>query len=176
MVLLAMQRSSTMRATEMQLAAVETLGSQDPAAYEFHSNDIIATIEGLLVQFKENKKELDETEFNSRAAFEKEKLNQENEKKFAEKAKAETERLLGMKEEELSNAKAELEEETKDMNADQAFLAEITAIATAMEKLESGTQPNYDANKKLVDLQKVPSQSAQEASTEGSGRALSFLQ
>merc|ERR1719271_1618680 len=173
MVLLAMQRSSTMRATEMQLAAVETLGSQDPAAYEFHSNDIIATIEGLLVQFKENKKELDETEFNSRAAFEKEKLNQENEKKFAEKAKAETERLLGMKEDELANAKAELEEETKDMNADQAFLdeltgncesqaklfdqrsstrsAEIPAIATALEKLESGTQPNYDANKKLVE-------------------------
>merc|ERR1719446_474278 len=115
----AMQRASNVQPTEGQLAAVQLLMSkkQDPAAYEFHSNDIIATLEGLLVQFKENKKELDETEFNSRAAFQKEKLNQENEKKFAEKAKAETENLLGMKEEELSNAKAELEEETKDLNA-----------------------------------------------------------
>merc|ERR1719428_1865299 len=149
-------------------------------------------------QFKENQKELDENEFNSRAAFEKEKLNQENEKKFAEKAKAETERLLGMKEDELANAKAELEEETKDMNADQAFLdeltgncesqaklfdqrsstrsAEITAIATAMEKLESGTQPNYYTNKKLVELQKVGSQSPREAKSEDGGRAVSLLQ
>merc|ERR1719428_445297 len=149
-------------------------------------------------QFKENQKELDENEFNSRAAFEQEKLNQENEKKFAEKAKAETERLLGMKEDELANAKAELEEETKDMNTNvdlkdevtgncesQAKLfdqrsstrsAEITAIATAMEKLESGTQPNYDANKKLVELQKVGSQSPREAKSKDAGRAVSFLQ
>merc|ERR1719446_316317 len=196
----AMQRASNVQPTEGQLAAVQLLMSkkQDPAAYEFHSNDIIATLEGLLVQFKENKKELDENEFNSRAAFEKEKLNQENEKKFAEKAKAETEKLLGMKEDELANAKAELEEETKDMSADQAFLdeltgncesqaklfdqrsstrsAEITAIATAMEKLESGTQPNYDANKKLVELQKVGAQSIWEAKPEAGGRAMSFLQ
>merc|ERR1719506_1539797 len=60
MVLLTMQRTSKVRATDSQLAVLQTLTRQDPAAYEFHSNDIIATLEGLLTQFKENKKELDE--------------------------------------------------------------------------------------------------------------------
>merc|ERR1719161_2343092 len=45
-----------------------------------------------------------------------------------------------------------------------------------MEKLESGTQPNYDANKKLVELQKIPSQSPRDAKSEDGGRAVSFLQ
>ena len=58
-----MQRSSKVRATDSQLAAVEKLARQDPAAYEYHSNDIIATLEGLSVPFKKNKKELDENEF-----------------------------------------------------------------------------------------------------------------
>merc|ERR1712139_334925 len=82
-----------------------------------------------------------------------------------------------MGEEELATAKEELAQETHDLNADQAFLkeltstceekaamfdqrsstrsAELTAISEALGALESGTAPNYGANKKLVDLQRT---------------------
>merc|ERR1719375_2172752 len=197
-VLHTVHRSSRMLATDTQLAAVQALlgNKQEPAAYEFQGNDIIATLEGMLTQFKENKKELDGTEFDAKSAFEKEKLNMENEKKFSEKELAETEKLLGQKEDELSDAKSELEEEEKDLKADEAFLdvltetcenqaklfdqrsqtrsAELTAIATAIEKLESGTKPNYDANEKLVELQTA--QTTEKAQPVGVSQAVSFLQ
>merc|ERR1719160_2001205 len=127
-VLHTVHRSSRMLATDTQLAAVQALlgNKQEPAAYEFQSNDIIATLEGMLTQFKENKKELDETEFDAKSAFEKEKLNMENEKKFAEKELAESEKLLGMKEDELADAKSELQEEENDLKADESFLDVLT--------------------------------------------------
>jgi len=202
-VLHTIQRSSSVKPTEDQLAAVQMFiegGKQAPKSYTYQSNDIIGTLEGLLVEFKENKKELDKAEFDTNAAFEKEKLGMEKEKKFAEKEKAEAEELLATKEEELATAKEELAQETYDMNADQAFLkeltttceekatmfdqrsstrsAELTAISEAISVLESGTAPNYSANKKLVDLQRGARIKAF-AQTEGGpveDRALSFLQ
>merc|ERR1719181_2502708 len=176
-------------------------GKQAPPTYTYHSNEIISTLEDLLKQFKQNKKELDEAEFASKAAFDKEKLNMESEKKFAEKDKAETEELLGTKEEALSAAKEDLASETHDMNADQAFLkeltttceekaklfdqrsstraAELTAISEALNALQSGVAPNFSANKKLVDLQRSKKGEFAQAATHSDGgkrRALSFLQ
>merc|ERR1719181_873926 len=175
-------------------------GKQAPPTYTYHSNEIISTLEDLLKQFKQNKKELDEAEFASKAAFDKEKLNMESEKKFAEKDKAETEELLGTKEEALSAAKEDLASETHDMNADQAFLkeltttceekaklfdqrsstraAELTAISEALNALQSGVAPNFSANKKLVDLQRSKKGEFAEAASSDGGkrRGLSFLQ
>merc|ERR1719217_1901000 len=196
-VLQTIERSSFVQPSKAQLAAVQVLlgGKQSPPTYTYHSNDIIATLEGLLVQFKENKKELDENEFAIKAAFEKEKLNNEKEKKFAEKEKAETEKLLAMKEDSLAAAQADLLSETQDKEADESFLkeltgacetkaklfdqrsstrsAELTAISEAITALESGVAPNYKANKKLVDLQEA-SKAAE--SSRGSGRVLSLMQ
>jgi len=84
-VLHTIEHSSSVQPSEAQLAAVTVLLGEDqsPPTYTYHSNDIIATLEGLLVQFKDNKKELDEDEFNINSAFEKSKLNMENRmKKF----------------------------------------------------------------------------------------------
>jgi len=44
-----------------------------PHAYEYQSNDIIAVLENLKDQFLENKKELDEDEFETNSAFERKK-------------------------------------------------------------------------------------------------------
>merc|ERR1711879_823635 len=58
-----------------QLGLLNTLGKgKQPGEayeYEYHANDIIATLEGLLVTFKGNKEALDLEEFNENSAFEK---------------------------------------------------------------------------------------------------------
>merc|ERR1719191_1329910 len=95
--------------------------------FEYQSNDIIATLEDLLARFKRMKKDLDVDEFEVNSAFEKNKLSLSNEKKFAEKEKAEKEAIVESKTEQLETAKADKDEETNDMDADQAFLDVLTA-------------------------------------------------
>merc|ERR1719440_1185010 len=127
-----------------------------------------------MARAKQMKKELDESEFALKAAFDSKKLNLENEKKFASKEKAEKEAVVATKEEELHAAEEDEAEETKMMNADQSFLDELTeacqtkasefdqrsstraneltAFADALEALKSGVAPNWGANKKLSGL------------------------
>jgi len=143
--------------------------------YKYHSNEILATLESLLVTFREKKNELDADEFKANSFFEKERLGLQNEKKFAEKEKAEKEALVASKTEERETAATEEGEESRDKKADQSFLdvvkadceskaglwdqrsktraAELTSISDAVKLLESGVAPNWSANKKLVDLQ-----------------------
>jgi len=176
-VLQTIQRSSSLRPSDAQLAAVQVLLGGSQPSYTYHSNDIIATLEALKVQFKENRKDLDEAELAAKGSFEKEKLNTQGEKESAEDEKAEAEKLVEMKQEQLATAKADLLSVTKDKEADEALLqeltsnceakaklfdqrsstraGELTAISKAMTVLESGVEPNWHANKKLVDLQTV---------------------
>jgi len=143
--------------------------------YEYSSNDIIATLQGLLVEFKNMKKELDENEFALRSASEMKTGNLANEKKFAAKEQAEKAEVSAMKSDQMHQAQEDMDEETKERNADQSFLdvlteacetkaqewdgrsktraGELAAIAKALEALESGVQQNWSANKKLVGLQ-----------------------
>merc|ERR550537_1919770 len=97
-----------------------------PAKYQYQGNDITATLEDLLAKFKEMKKDLDTEEFDINSAFEKDKLGLTNEKKFAEKEKAEKEAIVEAKTEELETAKTDKDEETKEMNADQEFMDVLT--------------------------------------------------
>eukprot|EP00746_Dinoflagellata_sp_MGD_P125397 gnl/MRDRNA2_/MRDRNA2_60154_c0_seq1.p1 gnl/MRDRNA2_/MRDRNA2_60154_c0~~gnl/MRDRNA2_/MRDRNA2_60154_c0_seq1.p1 ORF type:complete len:739 (+),score=277.72 gnl/MRDRNA2_/MRDRNA2_60154_c0_seq1:91-2217(+) len=154
------------------LALMELAASQKPPAYEYRSNDIISTLKGLLKTFKQNKVDLDTEEAQIRGEYELQKQARENTIEFAKKDKDEKEKLVASKEEELEATKTAKQEETDAMNADQAFLdeltttceqkakdfdqrsstrvGEITAITKALEILKSGVQPNYGANKKLV--------------------------
>jgi predicted nucleic acid-binding Zn-ribbon protein len=156
------------------LALVELAEPGKPAAYEYRSNDIISTLKGLLKTFKQKKVEVDTEEANTRNDYEMAKQARENTIAFAEKDKAEKEALVASKEKELEETKQAKKEETDMMNADQAFMdeltttceqkakdfdqrsetrvAEITAITKALEILRSGVQPNYSANKKLTGL------------------------
>merc|ERR1740130_806176 len=144
--------------------------------FEFQSNDIIATLENLQDTFKSMKKDLGVEEFDINAAYDSKKLGLSNEKTFAEKEKGEKEAIVESKTEELEAAKNDRDEEKKDMDADQAFLdevtkeceekaalfdqrsstrsGELTAITDATAELEKGAVPNFGANKKLVGLQK----------------------
>merc|ERR1719183_2432933 len=94
--------------------------------FQYQSNDIIATLEDLLATFKEMKKDLDIAEFDTNSAFEKNKLALSNEKKFAEKDRAEKEAIVEEKTEALEAAKSSRDDETNDMNSDDAFMKELT--------------------------------------------------
>jgi len=144
---------------------------QEPATYSYHSNDIIAVLEGLLKTFKENKVELDTTEAHKRNDYELAKQQRENTIAFTQKTIDEKAKLAADKESEKERIKKDMDQEIADMDADQAFLdeltelgeskakefdqrsktraAEITALNEALKILKEGVQPNYSANKKL---------------------------
>jgi predicted nucleic acid-binding Zn-ribbon protein len=160
------------------MAAVAQPGSGEAAQYEYHSNDIIATLESLLQKFTTIKNDLDQEEFDLRSAFEKNHLGLSNERKFAEKEKAEKEALMEKKTEQKEASEDERSKEAQDKASDEDFravlteecqlkaqvfdqrsnarAAELTAIAEAMDTLKKGVQPNYGANKKLNGLIQMP--------------------
>merc|ERR1719217_367229 len=87
------------------LALLELAAPGKPHAYEYRSNDIIATLKGLLKTFKQNKVELDTEEAETRNTYEMEKQARENTIAFAKKDKEEKEALVASKEEELETTK-----------------------------------------------------------------------
>jgi len=119
---------------------------------------------------------LDESEFETNAAFERKRLGLQNEVKFAAKDKAEKEEILEAKTEELHQTEEDKAEETSAMNSDQAFLDQLTseceqkaadwdqrsktradelkALSEALTTLEEGAASQYSANKKLNLAQK----------------------
>merc|ERR1711920_322367 len=57
---------------------------QDPETYEFRSNDIINTLEGLKDKFLQDQKDHDKEEFDANAEWERRDLDNKNLKKFKE--------------------------------------------------------------------------------------------
>lgn len=169
----------TMSRFSISTAKLALLKSAQPGEafqYEYHSNDIIATLESLLDTFTETKNRLDQEEFEANSAFEKRRLNMENNKKFTEEDKLAKEKREAAKSERKEEAVAEKTEEENDKAADESFMkvltnkcqdtakewdersmtrsSELTSIAKALEALTTGVVPNWGANKKLVGLQK----------------------
>merc|ERR1719183_1683521 len=164
------------------LALISKINTKGAPKFQYQSNDIISTLEDLLAKFKGMKKDLDVDEFEVNSAFEKNKLALSNEKKFAEKERAEKEAIVEAKTEQLEAAKADKDEETNDMDADQSFLDvltgeceakaelfdqrsstradELKALSEATAELQSGAAPNFEANSKLVGLQKSKASSS----------------
>merc|ERR1719238_1593455 len=96
------------------------------AAYTYQSNDIIATLEGLLKTFKKDKLELDTEEANTRNDYELEAQARGNTIKFTQEDIEEKAKMSADKENEKSKTEKEKEEETADMEADQAFMKVLT--------------------------------------------------
>lgn len=173
----AVARSALVVGASSSAAKLQAFVSQPGQAYEstYHSNKIIQTLEELKVIFTNEKKELDQVEFDTNAAYESRKLGLENEQKFAEKEKTEKEALEAAKTEEMNKASEDRAQEDKEMNWDKEFLQaliddcakkaahweqrsqtrgdELAALANATETLETGVVPNWAANKKLAELQ-----------------------
>jgi len=192
-------RSTRLTLPEGRLALLSRKQPGEAYQYEYHANDIIATLEGLLVTFTENKNTLDQEEFKGNSAFEKKRLGLQNEKTFKEREKAEKEKIEAFKEEEKSAKEKDKETETNDKKADQGFLDvlttnceekaaawdqrsttradELTAVSEAIETLKTGVVPKYSANKRLVGLQRRETvrAGAVVAATEAQ-RPASFLQ
>jgi len=166
--------------SQKQHAALVQISEPGKAhAFEYQSNDIIAVLEGLKDEFLQNKKDLDESEFETNSAFERKRLGLQNEVKFANKDKNEKEEILEAKTEELHMTEDEKEKETEAKNADQSFLDTVTteceqkakdwdqrskarsdelkALADALTTLEEGAANQYSANKKLNLAQKSTS-------------------
>merc|ERR1719487_1090303 len=151
------------------------LAQQTQPAYEYRSNDIIATLEDLKDQFYANKKDQDTEEFDLNAAWEKKDLNMKNEKKFAEESKDQKEKFVEKKTETKETAQADLAAETADKNADEAFMkvltgecetkaklwdqrsttraGELKSIADAMAVLNEKVSTSVKANKRLAQVQ-----------------------
>jgi len=160
---------------QVQKAVVKVLNKAAPK-FEYQSNDIIATLEGLLATFKSMKKDLDFEEHDVQSAFDSKVLGLGNEKTFAEKERAEKEAIVESKTEEMEADKSDKDEETKDKNADDAFMKELEeqcrttaekfddrsktradelrTLSEATAELEKGAVPNAGANKKLVGIQR----------------------
>merc|ERR1740127_389359 len=83
------------------------VGNQKPEVYEYHSNDIIATLDGLRKYFLEKKKELDTAEFESNSAWEKRDLDMKNNADFQSRDKAEKEKISAYKSELKEKAEAD---------------------------------------------------------------------
>merc|ERR1719383_1079148 len=105
-----------------KLALLRSTKPGEAFQYEYHSNDIIATLEGLLDKFTEIKNRLDMEEFEANSAFDKKRLDLENTKKFTEDDKLAKEKLSAAKAERKEEAVAEKTEEQKDKDADESFM------------------------------------------------------
>jgi len=181
-------RSAMSGQTVTQLNALASVGQPGTAyTYSYKSNDIIATLENLRMQFKSQKAQIEQDEFDTNVEFELKEQSLSNEKKFAEKEKLEKEALRASKQEEKEKAEADRTQENKEKEADQNFMhvlkdecwaraslwdqrsttraAELTAIDAALTSLKTGVAPNWKANKKLVGLQKLAAAQQQAAST-----------
>jgi len=149
--------------------------NQDPETYEFRSNDIISTLEGLHKQFIGKQNEHDKTEFDANAAWESRDLDNKNEKKFKEADKAEKEKISAYKDELKGKAQADRDAVAEEKRRNDAYLVdvknecqdkaqlwdqrsqmragEITAVSEALALLKAKVNAQFGANKKLVGLQ-----------------------
>eukprot|EP00747_Dinoflagellata_sp_TGD_P156878 gnl/TRDRNA2_/TRDRNA2_177696_c3_seq1.p1 gnl/TRDRNA2_/TRDRNA2_177696_c3~~gnl/TRDRNA2_/TRDRNA2_177696_c3_seq1.p1 ORF type:complete len:739 (+),score=229.30 gnl/TRDRNA2_/TRDRNA2_177696_c3_seq1:96-2219(+) len=168
-------RSSHVAPSDAQMKTLSMLADPGTAhGYEFHSGEIIQTMEGVEKTEKKERTELDEDEFKLEAALEKKILALKTQKGFAEKERDEKSALEASKSDEMAAAKEDKASEIKSKKADNDFMDvlteqceqkakefdqrsqmradELTAMSEALDSLEKGVKPNYDANKKLVGL------------------------
>lgn len=169
--------SSKMEASKHTLRALKSLVSQNPAKYEYHSNDIIAMLQQLLNTFQENKRTLDSEEASTKQAHNLEEQARQYQIKTLNDQVAERQALEAAKSEEKAETQADRDATETARGQDQAYLddltsqceakatawdqrsssraAELKALAEAIELLKGQVSDNYAANKKLVGLAAV---------------------
>jgi len=142
--------------------------AQNPAAYSYHSNEVISTLESLLKNFKQKKIEADNDEMATRQEYEMKSGARRNQLKALEKSLSEKSAQVAALTEELNAHETEKQETENSKAADRNFLddlakkcedkaktfdqrsstrtAELTAIAKALELLKGDVSKMYPAN------------------------------
>merc|ERR1719171_3272042 len=137
---------------------------QAPAAYSYHSNEVISTLESLLKNFKQKKIEHDNDEMATRQEYEMKSGARRNQLKALEKSLSE---------------KCEDKAKTFDQRS-STRTAELTAIAKALELLKGDVSKMYPANDLgLVQNKKAVSDkqdSDDDAEDDFERQAVSFIQ
>merc|ERR1719502_2618713 len=111
-------RSHHVAPSDKQLRTLNALAEPGKAhGYEFHSNEIIETMEGVEKTEKKERTDMDEDEFKLEAALEKKILALKIEKKFAEKERDKKSALAESKSEEMAAAKEDKASTTADKKA-----------------------------------------------------------
>lgn len=151
----------------------------DAHDYEFHSNEVHQALQDILAIFKSTLKRIEDEEASAEFAFKSNVQALSNIKQFKTKEKSDKEAVEAAKTEERDEANKDNVEEDADMTSDKNFLEELrkdcekkaglwdkrsktradelTAIDKAITELKETVSPNWSANKKLSDLQKVSS-------------------
>jgi len=141
---------------------------QAPAAYSYHSNEVIATLESLLKNFKQKNIEADNDEMATRQEYEMKSGARRNQLKALEKSLSEKSAQVASLTEEINEHETEKQESQNSKDADQNFLddlakkcedkaktfdqrsstrtQELTAIAKALELLKGDVSKMYPAN------------------------------
>mmetsp|Transcript_52922 Transcript_52922/g.97670 ORF Transcript_52922/g.97670 Transcript_52922/m.97670 type:complete len:695 (+) Transcript_52922:75-2159(+) len=162
-----------------QLALLDHLSGQpgDAAKYQYQGNALLQTLADILASFKRTMKEMDITEFEAKKASDSKIVGLTNKIAFETTDKEEKEALEASTREELAATQAERDAEDKAKSADSDFLGvvkdecekkaeqwdkrslmradELKALNDATVELKTGALENFNANKKLVDLQQV---------------------
>merc|ERR1719399_2763429 len=150
------------------LKKLAALIQQTPAAYSYHSNEVISTLESLLKNFKQKKIESDNDEMATRQEYEMKSGARRNQLKALEKSLSEKSAQVASLTEEINEHETEKQESQNSKDADQNFLddlakkcedkaktfdqrsstrtAELTAIAKALELLKGDVSKMYPAN------------------------------
>jgi len=171
------QRSGLSEADISRLGFLAAAGKPGKAySYKYRSNDIIATLQNLRTTFAKRKASLEDDEFQAQSAYELVRQDLQNQVKFAQKESREKQQVSDAKTAEKEETEQDKTDEQSDKGSDQAFMdvletnceeaarlwdqrsqtraAELTAISQAMDALKTGVAPNWQANKKLVGLQR----------------------
>lgn len=180
------------------VALLQEVFRQPEHASTFQSNEIIVVIKNLTKTFKQQKKEQDTLEFESRAASEKELLGYTTEKTFKEKEKLLKEETVEEKTTDKTQKETDKSTEETAHAADTAFkdelataceaaatqfdqrsttrAGELTAISKASDVLKSGVSEAYNANKNLAGLVALGSRPTLHAGKKPAPKPLSLLQ
>merc|ERR1719506_2505566 len=162
---------SIMMADALKIGNTKKLAAliqQAPAAYSYHSNEVIATLESLLKNFKQKNIEADNDEMATRQEYEMKSGARRNQLKALEKSLSEKSAQVAALTEEINAHETEKSESENSKAADQNFLddlakkcedkaktfdqrsstrtAELTSIAKALELLKGDVSKMYPAN------------------------------
>jgi len=139
-----------------------------PAAYSYHSNEVISTLQSLLKNFKQKATQVDNEERETRQTHEMSSGARANTIKAKEKAKSEKAEMSAQLEADLNVHQTDLQQTEASHAADQNFLddltvkcedkakawdqrsstrtAELTAISEALELLKGDVSKMYGSN------------------------------